>query len=219
MDWRTQEKINAIDSALSNSESGLSFSDRYELESHKSDLQRKARESDSFAGSTKVQTPSTPSGEIRIDEIKEGQTVLSWNGIKKEIVARSVLKVTINDSANIYNLSYEGAAEPVRITSNHLVLTQDGWKRVGKLETNKDVLLVYICGKQSLARVASMDSVASREPVYNLQTDGENNFIAAGLIACGHADSNILLEIPNRVAESVANLVAVDESASQPVPV
>ncbi len=122
-----------------------------------------------FVGSTLV---SVPNGQIRIDEIREGAKVLSFND-KGEISECKVLKVHRHEQEEIIRYSLWGG-EHVDATPNHWVLNQfNAFVEIGTL--GPDDCLVDVCNH--------LRPIVSKKPlgestVYNLTVEGSHTFIA-----------------------------------------
>lgn len=157
-----------------------------------------------FSAKTKVQTPD---GERTIDAIKKDDLVFTFNAATQEVTAQPVTKVVTHETARLCELSYEGKESPVLVTPNHPLLTETGWKRAGKLEVGKDRLQVLSDGNAAYALVTGLQSGAE-EPVYNLHTRGNHNFIADGLVANDFIHLRRCQTLANQVVEQVQDGLA-----------
>ncbi len=77
-----------------------------------------------FSGDTLV---STPSGDVRIDQVKAGDVVLNAFGVGKVLATKS------SDSEDIYEVSISNGKK-IRSTGSHKFFTADGFKEAKRLE-------------------------------------------------------------------------------------
>lgn len=131
-----------------------------------------------FPGSVTI---STPDGGKRIDVVKPGQIVIAYDRNRRKLVESVVKKVLVHRAESIYEVIYQNGKEPLRVTRNHTVLTQRGWKTVESLRST-DVLLIVHDNEPMQTRVVDINNTLEKEPVYNLITKGEHTFIAGGVI-------------------------------------
>jgi|GEM_PF-1511879 len=122
-----------------------------------------------FAGSTLV---SVPNGQTRIDEIREGTEVLSFDD-KGKIAACKVLKVHKHEQEEVTRYNLWGG-EFVDATPNHWVLNQfNAFVEIGTL--GPDDCLVDVCNH--LRPIVSKKPLG-KSTVYNLTVEGRHTFIA-----------------------------------------
>lgn len=104
--------------------------------------------------------------------------MLSLDTGSMRTASRAITRVVAHDSARICDVQIVGG-RTLSTTALHPLLTHRGWIRAGKLRGGDR--LVSIDGND---RVVSASRVTDRvEPVFNLYTDGERNFIAEGAVA------------------------------------
>ena len=127
-----------------------------------------------FPAGTKI---FTPSGNLPIETFAEGSSVLCWCRNTHKLIEGQVLALKIHECSIITRLSLSNGAE-LKTTEAHSILTPQGWRKVSQVETGDTVLTVF--GAQYVTHIH--ESVRS-EPVFNLVTWPENNFIADGAIA------------------------------------
>lgn len=122
-----------------------------------------------FVGSTLV---SVPNGQTRIDEIREGTEVLSFDD-KGKIAACKVLKVHKHEQEEVTRYNLWGG-EFVDATPNHWVLNQfNAFVEIGTL--GPDDCLVDVCNH--LRPIVSKKPLG-KSTVYNLTVEGRHTFIA-----------------------------------------
>ena len=122
-----------------------------------------------FAGDTLV---STPEGQVRIDELKEGNEVISFDDKGKTHVAK-VLKVHVHENEKVYRYGFWGD-EYVDATPNHWVLNQyNAFVAIGSL--GFDDCLIDVMGH--LRPMMSREELGT-STVYNLTVERRHTFIA-----------------------------------------
>jgi len=125
-----------------------------------------------FIGKTLV---STPDGHKPISEIKEGDTVLSFDD-QSAIHEAKVLKVHEHENEEIWEYNFWGGSS-FTATPNHWVLNQfNAFVGIGTLDTDDCVVnennhLVPITGKKPIGF----------DTVYNLTVENQHTFIANGI--------------------------------------
>lgn len=120
----------------------------------------------------------TRCGWKRIDSIERGDTVLSFCRGSSELVERRVIKKLEHSPTTIWKLSVSGKGKPIGTTAHHSFLTKNGWCRTKTLKPGD--LLVTENG--NLAEVLLVSSTQQKEPVYNLLTENEHNFVVGGAV-------------------------------------
>ena len=122
-----------------------------------------------FTGDTLV---STPNGQVRIDELKEGSEVISFDDKANTHIAK-VLKVHVHENEQVYRYGFWGD-EYVDATPNHWVLNQyNAFVAIGSL--GFDDCLVDVMGH--LRPITSRKDLGTAT-VYNLTVEQQHTFIA-----------------------------------------
>ena len=122
-----------------------------------------------FTGDTLV---STPDGRVRIDELKEGSEVISFDDKGNTHVAK-VLKVHVHENEQVYRYGFWGD-EYVDATPNHWVLNQyNAFVAIGSL--GFDDCLIDVMGH--LRPLMSREELGTFT-VYNLTVERQHTFIA-----------------------------------------
>jgi predicted phage tail protein len=122
-----------------------------------------------FTGDTLV---STPDGQVRIDELKEGNEVISFDD-KGNTYAAKVLKVHVHDNEQVYRYGFWGG-EYLDATPNHWVLNQyNAFVAIGSL--GYDDCLIDVMGH--LRPMMSREELGAFT-VYNLTVERRHTFIA-----------------------------------------
>ena len=122
-----------------------------------------------FTGDTLV---STPDGQVRIDELKEGSEVVSFDD-KGNTYTAKVLKVHVHDNEQVYRYGFWGG-EYLDATPNHWVLNQyNAFVAIGSL--GYDDCLIDVMGH--LRPMMSREELGAFT-VYNLTVERRHTFIA-----------------------------------------
>lgn len=156
-----------------------------------------------FAGETRVLTPT---GSVRIDTIKAGQSVLSWNQATGSLVERSTSRVLRYDGGCVIELFCMGKSAPLLVTKSHTLLTQNGWREVRKIKLGDELFLLENA-KPVLTSVVGLNRREAKAPVYNLHTRGEHNFVADGVVSHNFTNLLTLRTILHQTAERITDLV------------
>lgn len=124
-----------------------------------------------LSGDTKILTDD---GEIRIDQIKVGQSLPTLNELTGELVNDTVIAIVENGVKELYEVETETGI--LKITGEHKVLTESrGWLEVKNLTLENKILT-----PKSSVTIKSIKKI-SAEKVYDIQTK-QHNFIANGHI-------------------------------------
>lgn len=117
-----------------------------------------------------------------MDSIHVGDNVLSWHPANGRLESRRVCQVRSYNGGVVASITFSPERIKFRATPHHTVFTSRGWKRVSKLRCGDEVLVTDggPCSFACVAHVAMSDKL---EPVYNLITEREHNFIVGGVVA------------------------------------
>jgi len=158
-----------------------------------------------FAAETLIETPF---GSRAICKLREGDVILSFALSSGKTIARLVTARIEHAAAQIFEVQWcEG--RPLRTTFLHPLLTRRGWVRAGRLRPGDRIV-----GTKGVDRVVRETIPTSRiEPVFNLHTAVEHNFIAEGAVAHNFVVMPALRSIIHRlfvdpIASSQAQLVS-----------
>jgi hypothetical protein len=128
-------------------------------------------------GDTKILTPS--GAERPIDSLKAGDIVMSFDCAKGLLVPARILKLKRCGRRPIIKLILDDSRE-LRGTASHSLLTPARrwrrWRPIGRIGVGDEV--ISVTGPRRVASI-SPDRI---EPVYNLVTSGQYNFVAGGVI-------------------------------------
>jgi hypothetical protein len=129
-----------------------------------------------FPGTAQV---TTPIGRKQIGQLAQGDVILSYtrNGSLVESQVTSVQKYS---ATSIFSLKLTDRT--IRTTDHHTFLSTRGWLRANQLRVGDQLTCVDKQGRSYQARVEGF-STEPAEPVYNIHTTGEHNFIADGVVA------------------------------------
>lgn len=118
----------------------------------------------------------TPFGEKPIGELQYGQLVFSY--AKGVLIPRRITRKRERGIASVAKIYFE-SGNTLHCTTHHSFLTQKGWQRLDNLRSGD--CIVQASGTQS--RIHSIVLSNSREPVFNIYTAREHNFIVDGCVA------------------------------------
>ncbi len=123
----------------------------------------------------------TPSGKIPIGDLRVGQMVLSYSntGI---LVPRRITRKLSYGPASIVRVEFTPNKTHLNCTESHSFLTGRGWLAVKKLHSG-DSIFQAKTSRISPIQIRRITSTGKMEPVFNLYTEGEHNFIADDCIA------------------------------------
>lgn len=86
---------------------------------------------------------TTPSGKVKIKELKPGDTVINLNEITNEYKEDTIVKVHQNlvksNSEDMYRLEFDNGMS-IEVTGNHEVLTSTGWVRADQLTSEMEII-------------------------------------------------------------------------------
>ncbi len=111
---------------------------------------------------------------IMIQDIKEGDIIMSYNELTGELEETRVIK-TFSHTTN----SYLVINNELKVTSNHLMFINWRWMEIGKANIG-DKLIKYN-GEEEI--ITSIEKVNERVKVYNLEVDKNNNYYADSYLA------------------------------------
>lgn len=147
-----------------------------------------------FPGDSKIMTPKGP---VRLDSLKSGDVVTSWQKSSGIWVSRAVKKVVPYGLAPITRLDLSDGST-VRVTDHHTIHTSKGWKKVRLLKQGDRISSV-----SGEVRVLRIYRKADLAPVYNLHCEGEYNFVADGVIAHSFTTLRATRVVLNKIADRI----------------
>lgn len=127
-----------------------------------------------FTGDTQIRTPL---GERRIDSLRQGDEVLSWDAATQSLRTRKIKQVRQYGPSTVSSVELDNGNR-FSATRLHSIMTRRGWRRVGALVTGDTVQT-----DAGQVKVRAVTPQRTKERVYNLITAGEHNFIANGVVA------------------------------------
>jgi hypothetical protein len=131
-----------------------------------------------FPGDAKVLTPR---GFREIASFEVGDEVLSWDASASELRVARTTKMISHPFAKLSIITFANERPPLRATRAHSLLTQRGWRKVGKLST--DYYLTEVYPRLRMCPIASVLQSEDIEVVYNLITTVQHNVIIEGFVA------------------------------------
>ncbi len=131
-----------------------------------------------FPASTRVLTPG---GWQYISAICAGDKVISFNSSSLTPSVQTVTRRLDHGIAPLWELRTTVGASPTKSTANHSYLTTRGWTQLQHLVAGDELVGLNSEGRIK-SKVISTSETPLFEPVFNLHTTGEHNFIADGYI-------------------------------------
>ncbi len=131
-----------------------------------------------FPASTRVLTPS---GWRYISAMVAGDQIVSFKCSSLTPRIQTVTKRLDHGIARLWELRTTAGSVPIRSTANHSYLTTRGWIQLQNLEAGDDLVGLNLDGSIK-SKVISTSETSLFEPVFNLHTTGDHNFVAEGYI-------------------------------------
>ncbi len=160
---------------------------RYEEQQHRHNEEVRKREEEQAAQARKDRGPTcfvssssilTPYGDRAIANVERGDVVLSYDALTGNLTERTVVRRRDHDFAKIWEIK-TSANRIIGTTPPHPFLTHRGWVRAKHVRIG-DILVTA----SGLGQEVQESFQSSRvEPVHNLYTEGENNFVVEGCVA------------------------------------
>jgi Pretoxin HINT domain len=121
----------------------------------------------------------TVGGKQAISSLQKGDYVLSRSRAGA-LVARRITDVKVHSPSYIWVIGFDDHGPKIRTTGSHTVLSRRGWIRVSCLRSGDELVQPETGIFRRVQRISATDDA---EPVYNLSTEGEHNFIVEGIVA------------------------------------
>lgn len=131
----------------------------------------------SFVAGTKILTEA---GYVRIEDLVEGDLVLSFDIDRQQVVTARVRDVTSRVEQATYEMGVGGTT--IRVTRDHPLLTTQGWRRV--IETVIGSTLIGHDGREY--RISTCRVVRGQVTVYNFEVDQTGTFFVSDLKLLAH---------------------------------
>ena len=139
-----------------------------------------------------------------IKDVKVNDKVLSFR--EDESVSNTVLDVIDNGYRDIIYRVRLTSGRSVDLTSDHQILTKDGWKSIDQGLSVSD----YVCENRShfktdtdfkYTKIKSISKIESKTKVYDLTIENDHNFITNGIVThnCGKSYA-IIMELMYKIA-------------------
>lgn len=131
----------------------------------------------SFVAGTKVLTPD---GLRNIEELQNGDLILSWDRDNERVVEQRISGVNSRTENAIYEMGIGG--QVIQVTRDHPFLTTDGWKRV--IESSVGNTIVAFDGAEY--RIESCRARSGSFTVYNFEVDITGTYYVSELRLLAH---------------------------------
>ncbi len=145
----------------------------------------------------------TLEGERPIEDLREGDLVISRDGENRLVVRRIIARYVTPDQP-LVGLSVVGPddyEEEVRCTPEHPIWERDrGWTPASKLSVGS----ILSTANQSPARITKIRNISERARVYNINVESSHNYFVGYSTILVHNDSRMESPFSTRVAPGVA---------------
>lgn len=131
-----------------------------------------------FPRGTKVLTPH---GWANIEKLNVGDRVYSINN-SDQLIPRCIKARKDHSKTSIIAVHTDNN-HILRVTPNHTVLTETGWKKVSKLRSGDQLYEVSKDGTKRVNVITEINKEKEVEPVHNLIIEGSYTFITDGCVA------------------------------------
>ncbi|MCF7815554.1 MAG: hypothetical protein K9M10_02220 [Candidatus Pacebacteria bacterium] len=155
---------------------------------------------DCFPKSTLIETPS---GKIPIGDLSEGEMVLSYK--KGILVPRRITRKLVHEPAPLVNVTFESDDVGMICTLGHSFMTDKGYQSIKKLSPGDSIMRIS-SSKAAHSCIKSIAPTGTTEPVFNLYTQGEHNFIADGCVAHNFTHFRMLRVVMHDIYDSLCDL-------------
>jgi hypothetical protein len=155
-----------------------------------------SEQSGCFPASTLILTPA---GWKRIGRIQRGDEILSLDRNLGRLKACKVTRRLDHHRSLIWEVHTSCHAKPVLSTAIHPFLSTRGWIQASLIEAGDDLIGIQTTNS-CRARVVAVVKTNRLEPVHNLYTTGEHNFIADGFVVHNFAYFRAIRTLWHRLA-------------------
>lgn len=134
----------------------------------------------------------TPFGRTDIGSLRKGQTILSYNtdGL---LVPRAITRKRVRGVAQVFRVDFEDGNR-LFTTAHHSFLTEKGWKKLADMRAGEKL----VKADTTTARIARFTRLGPN-PVFNIYTAGEHNFIADGIVAHNFTEFRALRTVLHQI--------------------
>ena len=133
----------------------------------------------------------TPDGKVKIGDLKKGQMILSY--VDGKLVPRVITRKCSQGIAEVVRVEF-GTGNSLPTTMHHTFLTSSGWKKMANIKAGDK--MVQADGSSLVVKSTTRQKA---EPVFNIYTAGEHNFIAEGFVAHNFTEFRALRTILHRI--------------------
>lgn len=154
-----------------------------------------------FPYSTLIETPTC---QTQIGNLSEGQMILSYskNGV---LVPRRITRKLVHEATPLVKVTFESEDSTLVCTANHSFKTDKGYQALHDLRPG-DFITRVVSSETVLHCIKSITPTGTIEPVFNLYTQGEHNFIADGCVAHNFTHFRMLRVVLHRFADTLSDL-------------
>lgn len=154
---------------------------------------------------------STPSSEVPIGETYVGQIILSRrnDGV---LVPRPIARKLVHGLAPLVKVEFT-SGKSFKCVNIHSFLTDKGWLAVEEMHPGYKIVQDFPSDGQGI--IKSITPTGTMEPVFNLYTQGEHNFIVNGCVAHNFTHFRTLRTILYRMFFDKTPEISVDNLSVQ----
>jgi hypothetical protein len=125
----------------------------------------------------------TVQGSKRIDQIRRGDSVWSWDQRANKRVVSQVRSIDAHQESAMYELHLERSELALRATGYHSFLTQRGWVRCDHLRPGDCLASISRAGELSMRKLARIQMHVMCADVYSLRIGYPGTFVCGGVVA------------------------------------
>jgi predicted phage terminase large subunit-like protein len=127
---------------------------------------------------------STPGGDVPIETLRPGDSVLSFNHLNETLEFQKVEAVLSRETVEIYRIDTD-AGRSLEVTGDHRIFTDGEYKAANNLTGGSALLCVLREGNEKDLeddRVAQIVRIREKARVYDIQVSENHNFFANGIL-------------------------------------
>ena len=119
---------------------------------------------------------ATPSGQVPIEKIQNGDLVLAYDSSLGQLVEAHVLGTASREVEEVIEFEVDGAT--LSASFEHPILTKRGWIEAQHLTEDDRVL----CHSMTYEKISKIRHVEGKQTVYNFHVPGPETYVANGIV-------------------------------------
>lgn len=155
---------------------------------------------------------ATPTGELEITLVHEGDTVLAFDQRHNQLRNREVISVRKYERNTIWEISFDDGSR-VRTTDHHRFWVFGAWTKASDIVRGDFVGCIDDVSSVVTRRVESSSRTMDTEVVYNLVVDGDYSFVADRVIAHSFSRFRTIQVLVWRARVAVRQLLPLSRTA------